>query len=209
MSVYPPALAVPNDATVLPPTTLGTAATTASSAYATAAQGATADATAAIVTATKLTADFSNATLTARYVIQSSTTNGNTILGAVPNGTAVLGAFQAYNNSDLSAALAYIDFRSGSSTHQITSAAANGGTALPVQMRVNSNDSTIWDTAGNVRLGLAVATSATDGFPYIPANAGAPSGTPTAKSGFVPIYYDTTNNRIYIYNGAWKYAALT
>lgn len=188
---------------------LGTAATTASTAYATAAQGTTADNTAAIVTATKITADFSNATLTSRYFIQTSTTNGNTNVGAAPNGTSQVALFQAFNNSDLSAALAYIDFRAGASTHQITSGVANSGTALPIQVRVNSNTSTIWDTAGSVQIGLAVATNATDGFPYIPANTGAPSGTPTAKTGFVPIYYDATNNRLYVYNGAWKYAALT
>lgn len=199
MRVSPPATALSNSLGLSPPTSAATAA-----------QGATADATAAIVTASKITADFSNATLTARYVIQTSTTNGNTILGAVPNGTAQLGAFQAYNNSDLSAALAYIDMRSGSSTHQITSSTANGGTALPIQVKVNNNVGTIWDTAGSVQLGLAVATSATDGFPYIPANAGAPSGTPTAKTGFVPIYYDTTNNKLYVYNSGWKAtAALT
>lgn len=209
MRVFPPANAVPNGAGVSPPTTLGTASTTAATDYATAAQGATADATAAIVTATKLVADFSNATLSARYVIQTSTTNGNTIVNLVPNGSATTTAFQALNNSDRTAALAYTDLRITSATVQLTSSAANGGSALPVQFSVNGNVSTLWDTSGNVRLGIAVATNATDGFPYIPANTGAPSGTPTAKTGFVPIYYDTTNNKLYVYNGAWKSVTLS
>jgi len=47
-------------------------------------------------------------------------------------------------------------------------------------------------------------TSMTNGFFYIPASAGAPTGVPTAISGVVPMYYDTTNNKFYVYNGAWK-----
>ena len=36
------------------------------------------------------------------------------------------------------------------------------------------------------------------------AAAGAPTGVPTAISGTVPMYYDATNNYLYVYNGAWK-----
>jgi len=59
------------------------------------------------------------------------------------------------------------------------------------------------------RLG-ALATNTADGFAYMPSGAGTPTGTPTAFTGKVAFYYDTTNNIIYIYNGAWKKtAALT
>lgn len=50
----------------------------------------------------------------------------------------------------------------------------------------------------------ALNTTATDGFIYIPTCAGTPTGTPTAYTGTVAMVYDTTNNKFYIYNGAWK-----
>lgn len=55
----------------------------------------------------------------------------------------------------------------------------------------------------------ALTTSATDGFVYMPTCAGTPTGTPTTHIGTVATVYDTTNNKLYIYNGAWKSVTLT
>jgi hypothetical protein len=49
-----------------------------------------------------------------------------------------------------------------------------------------------------------LTTNATDGFAYIPTCAGIPSGTPTSVTGKVPMVYDTTNEKIYFYNGSWR-----
>lgn len=59
---------------------------------------------------------------------------------------------------------------------------------------------------GNVVIGTAaVATTATDGFFYIPTSAGPPTGVPTAYAGRVPLVYDTTNHQFWIYDGGgWK-----
>jgi hypothetical protein len=50
----------------------------------------------------------------------------------------------------------------------------------------------------------ALATTATDGFLYIPTCAGPPTGVPTAKTGTVPIVYDSVGNKFYVGNGGWK-----
>jgi len=53
----------------------------------------------------------------------------------------------------------------------------------------------------------SLATTATDGFLYVPTCAGAPTGVPTAITGRAPIVVDSTNNRIYFYStGAWRNA---
>ena len=52
--------------------------------------------------------------------------------------------------------------------------------------------------------GSALATTATRGFIYVPTCAGAPTGTPVTNTGTVAIVFDTTDNRLYVYNGAWK-----
>lgn len=53
--------------------------------------------------------------------------------------------------------------------------------------------------------GAALATTATDGFTYIPTCAGAPTGTPTTVTGCAPVVIDSTNNKLYFYSGgAWR-----
>lgn len=79
----------------------------------------------------------------------------------------------------------------------------SGGTA-------NANERMRITAAGNIysAVGTAPTTTMTDGFFYIPSAAGAPTGVPTAIANHVPMYYDTTNERFYVYNGAWKSVTL-
>ena len=58
---------------------------------------------------------------------------------------------------------------------------------------------------GSVVQGTTLATNATAGFFYAASGAGTPTGVPTAFTGTVPIYIDTTNSQLWMFlGGAWK-----
>ena len=88
----------------------------------------------------------------------------------------------------------------------VTIAGGSGGNAIGGDITITPGAGSGGSQAGALTLGVgSPATAAFGGFPYMPAMAGAPSGAPTAKSGFVPFVYDTTNNKLWIYTGsAWK-----
>ena len=74
-----------------------------------------------------------------------------------------------------------------------------GGATEVERMRITAT--------GNVVAGgsVALATTATNGFLYVPTCAGTPTGTPTAITGMAPIVVNTTNNKLYFYSGgAWR-----
>ena len=51
-------------------------------------------------------------------------------------------------------------------------------------------------------------TTATAGFIFLPKVAGAPTGVPAnVPTGFIAACYDTTDHKIYVYDGAWKATA--
>lgn len=59
-------------------------------------------------------------------------------------------------------------------------------------------------TVGGDIVPAAGTTTMTDGFLYISSASGAPTGVPTGQTGRVPLYYDASNNFLYVYNGGWK-----
>jgi len=73
---------------------------------------------------------------------------------------------------------------------------------------LGTTDIFIGTTTGSVAAGTAsLATTATDGFLYVPACAGTPTGVPTTITGYAPIVVDSTNNIYYFYsNAAWRQA---
>lgn len=61
----------------------------------------------------------------------------------------------------------------------------------------------------SIGTGAAIATNATAGFLLLPTCAGTPTGTPTntgaGKANFV---YDSTANKLWVYNGSWRGVAV-
>jgi hypothetical protein len=76
-----------------------------------------------------------------------------------------------------------------------------GATAAAARVQLNS---VVQPLSSLVCGSAALATTATDGFLYLPTCAGAPTGIPTAWAGTVPCVFDTTDGKIYYYTGgAW------
>ena len=86
----------------------------------------------------------------------------------------------------------------------ITSLNAGGANILAFQ--TGGTERARITSAGGIVVGTAaLATSATDGFLYVPTCAGTPTGTPTTQTGTAPIVVDTTNNKLYFYSGGqWR-----
>lgn len=59
--------------------------------------------------------------------------------------------------------------------------------------------------SGGAIVGNTLATTAVDGFLYVPSCAGTPTGTPTAYGSALPVVVDRTNHKLYFYSGgAWR-----
>lgn len=53
-------------------------------------------------------------------------------------------------------------------------------------------------------LSINLVTASTVGFIFTPNCAGTPTGVPVIGTGLGAMVYDSTNNRLFVYNGAWK-----
>jgi hypothetical protein len=75
---------------------------------------------------------------------------------------------------------------------------------------IGTNDAiTVNQSLSVVLNGAALSTSATDGFLYVAACAGAATGAPTSYTGRVPMVFDSTNFKLFAYmGGAWKSVTL-
>ncbi len=141
------------------------------------------------------------------------------------NSSAGTGAFCGwYAINDVASNVAILKLGSGYTTSGLLSANASlivgssgstviGGAADTVIVSGGTATGNEWlrlDANLNVSIGnAALATTATNGFFYIPTCAGTPTGTPTAKTGRVPIIVDSTALKFWVYvGGAWKYAQL-
>lgn len=103
-------------------------------------------------TGNRITGDFSNATHANRVLIQTSTTNSNTFVQAIPSGTGDTSHLQVGNSSDpANTALGIMEV---SATAVSFYAAIRGtGTYLPMRFYTNNNERMRITTGGNVGIG--------------------------------------------------------
>lgn len=160
--------------------------------------------------ARRIKADFSNATLANRTFFQTSTANSVTSVGIIPTGTGAnaISALLLANTTDPdNADILQLVLRPTRATIDVTKTGT--GTTRDLEFSIDNVTKATLKTTGSFVLNSgALGTTATDGFLYIATCAGAPTGAPTAFTGRVAMVYDTTNNKLYVHNGAWKSVAL-
>lgn len=159
-------------------------------------------------TGRRIIGDLSDATFSNRLMFQTSITNSSSSLGVVPNGTSNVASLLCYSTNDAVAASS-VGMYTQANESVVISGTTAGGTAQPLVFRTgvfyqgmrittDANPSVIIGNTG------ALSTSATDGFLYLPASSGVPTGTPTAVSNKTPIQFDQSNGNLYFYAGSWQ-----
>lgn len=138
--------------------------------------------------------------------------SGNLTVSTTTSGTLAATSAGALNLT--SAAASTWSVTSGGLTINSTSAnlTVKTTTSGSIQFQPNGLNQVLLDVNSNVVLynvGAALATTATNGFVYIPNCAGAPTGVPaTLPTGATPMVYDTTNHKIWFYDAGWKGVAV-
>ena len=121
-------------------------------------------------TGQRITGDFNNSTIANRPMFQSSVTNANTTITAIPNGTGTITQFQANSSSDPTNGSTISMLMAGGSDGRLVCGITGTGTYLPMafytnntlQMLINT-DGTITGTKGNLQLISGTAVASTSG----------------------------------------------
>lgn len=160
-------------------------------------------------------ADMSDSgTLNNRFAFQTNAAAGSpTVVGFIPAAGTSAGAgtsaFRAFNSTDM-ANSAFAGFLINSSSVQISSTVQGTGGLLAMEFLMGGTRAMQISTGRNVVIGpgSALSTTATDGFLYIPNMSGTPTGVPTTFTGGSAVVYDTSANKLWIYNGSWRSVTL-
>lgn len=96
----------------------------------------------------RITGDFSNDTVSNRLMFQSSTVNGNTVVGAIPNGTGIASGFRVYNVVDADNA-GFGQLSANTVAVNLTSAKSGTGVYIPLNLVANGVETLRLDLYGN------------------------------------------------------------
>ena len=145
---------------------------------------------------------FKNRQSSSQVIFNSS--NGTKVFYVQDGGATVPNAQTLLFSSSNGSGNAYFNMTAGNTLNCTVGSAG----ARWMNNAFNSQLLTLTNT-GSLVMGPTLALSATDGFPYMPSGAGAPTGAPTAQAGHAPFFYDTTNHKLWVYDGGWKGVVLS
>jgi hypothetical protein len=137
--------------------------------------------------------DYYNLNGATGYIINNQN-NRVTVPNLIATGAASpkLSAIDTTNDLEVVLQAGDTEGTSGTSTNHAFYLQTNGTRRLTI------------DANGNIAPGTAaLATNATTGHFYIPTCAGTPTGVPTTFTGRSSLIFDTTNNKLYVYDGGW------
>lgn len=140
-----------------------------------------------------VSADYSNATLTARVSFQTSTTNGSTGIYALPNGTSTAASWQAANNADPTNASKILIATNGSTDVQLVSGINGTGTYLPLTFYTSGSEKMRLDISGNVGIGTSSPGTKLDAY-----TSGSASTILRTRNDTTTVYLDANNGYSYL-----------